>query len=261
MAVHLMKLKILLTNDDGFYADGLQTLYQELVKVYKVTIVAPDRERSAVGHGITMHQPLRVTPLSDGEQRKNWMVDGTPADCVKIALETIFDGQPDLILSGINRGPNLGSDVLYSGTVSAALEGSIYHIPSMALSLSGIPTRRDFERAASFLLYNLEKLFSLAKGTVLNVNFPSLHEGDAFKGVKFTRLGHRVYQNVFEERKDPRGRIYYWMGGEVLNCNQETDSDIAAVEEDYISITPLHSDLTDYTRLHREDDSRNDWSI
>jgi 5'-nucleotidase len=252
-----MKLRILLTNDDGFHADGLQTLYRGLVKLHEVAVVAPDRERSAVGHGITMHQPLRVTPLSGAERHQEWMVDGTPADCVKIALETLSDGQsPDLILSGINRGPNLGGDVLYSGTVSAALEGSIYQIPSIALSLAGVPDRNGFEKAALFTVRNLERLFALAKGAVLNINFPSLPVGDEYKGVKFTRLGRRVYQNVFEERRDPRGRIYYWMGGELLNCDQETDSDIMAVEEEYVSITPLHSDLTDYASLSRADERK-----
>jgi 5'-nucleotidase len=255
-----MKLKILLTNDDGFHADGLQTLYRELAKLHEVTVVAPDRERSAVGHGITMHQPLRVTPLSGAEHRKAWMVDGTPADCVKIALETLSDGQPpDLILSGINRGPNLGGDVLYSGTVSAALEGSIYQIPSIALSLSGFSEHMGFEKAALFTFRNLERLFPLSKESVLNINFPSLREAEEYQGVKFTRLGRRVYRNVFEERRDPRGRIYYWMGGELLNCDQETDSDITAVEEGFVSITPLHSDLTDYAALDRNDHKQN-WS-
>jgi 5'-nucleotidase len=188
------------------------------------------------------------------------MVDGTPADCVKLALETLSDGRPpDLILSGINRGPNLGGDVLYSGTVSAAIEGSIYQIPSIALSLAGVPDRDDFEKAAIFTVRNLERLSTLAQGAVLNINFPSLREADEYKGVKFTRLGRRVYQNVFEERKDPRGRVYYWMGGELLNCDQETDSDITAVEEEFVSITPLHSDLTDYALLRRMDNDQ-EWS-
>jgi 5'-nucleotidase len=256
-AVLLKKLGVLLTNDDGFHADGLQTLYRELVKLHEVAVVAPDRERSAVGHGITMHQPLRVTPLSGAEHHKKWTVDGTPADCVKIALETLSDGQPpDLILSGINRGSNLGGDVLYSGTVSAALEGSIYQVPSIALSLAGIPDHNGFEKAAVFTVRNLERLFALAQDAVLNINFPSLPEANEYQGVKFTRLGRRVYRNVFEERKDPRGRIYYWMGGELLNCDQEMDSDILAVEEEFVSITPLHSDLTDYTSLSRTDNTQ-----
>ncbi|HEY8464597.1 MAG TPA: 5'/3'-nucleotidase SurE [Bacillota bacterium] len=241
-------IHILLTNDDGFYAEGLQKLYNRIKTVAAATIVAPDRERSAVGHGITMHQPLRVTPVSlDG--RTHWTVDGTPADCVKIALDTLLAKErPDLIISGINRGPNLGNDVLYSGTVSAALEGSLYRIPSIATSLAGLG-KVDFNPAAAFICANLETICSLAAKTVLNINFPDLAPTERYQGIKFTRLGYRVYKNVFEARTDPRGRIYYWMGGEALPYNQEVDSDIYAVENGNISITPLHSDLTDYNFL------------
>jgi 5'-nucleotidase len=250
------KMNVLLTNDDGFYAEGLQTLYRHLNQVSVVTIVAPDRERSAVGHGITMHQPLRVTSVTlPDDRRPHWAVNGTPADCVKIALDVLVkESIPDLIISGINRGANLGSDVLYSGTVSAALEGSLYRIPSIATSLVG-SGNNNFNQAAVFIARNLKRLAVSARQTVLNINFPDLTSAgggkfsNLFAGVKYTRLGRQVYENIFEERRDPRGRVYYWMGGDAVCCEQEADSDISAVEQSFISITPLHSDLTDYQRL------------
>ncbi|HYH04510.1 MAG TPA: 5'/3'-nucleotidase SurE [Bacillota bacterium] len=240
--------RILLTNDDGFHAEGLQTLYRHLKDLVEVTIVAPDRERSAVGHGITMHQPLRVVPFQL-EERSHWIVDGTPADCVKIALDTLLkDQKPDLIISGINRGPNMGSDVLYSGTVSAAMEGSMYHLPSIATSLAGFGNT-DFNPAAAFIASNFKQIGALAVHSVLNINFPVQKNSTGYQGIKYTRLGCRVYENVFEERTDPRGRVYYWMGGEIIPCEQGDDTDVYAVEHNFISITPLHSDLTDYNFL------------
>lgn len=240
--MEMTKLKVLLTNDDGYHAEGLQCLYHTLKTDFEVAVVAPDRERSAVGHGITMHHPLRVTVVME----QHWMVDGTPADCVKIALESLLkDFQPQLIISGINRGPNLGNDVLYSGTVSAALEGSFYNIPSIATSLVEYG-KADFTVAAEFIRSNMELFLETAAKSIINVNFPAT---TSFKGYKFTKLGRRIYENVFEERKDLRGRTYYWMGGEPVVDNQEDNSDISAVEEGYISITPLQSDLTNYKLL------------
>jgi 5'-nucleotidase len=250
-------MNVLLTNDDGFYAEGLQTLYRQLKQVAAVTVVAPDRERSAVGHGITMNQPLRVTSVTlPDDHRPHWAVNGTPADCVKIALDVLVkESKPDLVVSGINRGSNLGSDVLYSGTVSAALEGSLYQIPSIATSLV-VSGNNNFNRAAVFIAGNLKRLAVSARQTVLNINFPDLALAESggnffnlYAGVKYTRLGRQVYENVFEKRRDPRGRVYYWMGGDAVGCEQEPDSDIVAVERRLISITPLHSDLTDYQCL------------
>jgi 5'-nucleotidase len=250
-------IRVLLTNDDGFYAEGLQTLFQSLNQVAAVTVVAPDRERSAVGHGITMIRPLRTTSVTLKESAgSHWMVDGTPADCVKIALDVLLKGQlPDLIISGLNRGANLGSDVLYSGTVSAALEGSLYRIPSIATSLV-ISGSNNFQPAAAFIARNLKLLAVSATHTVLNINFPDLplsgaNETDSafYAGIKYTRLGRQKYVNVFEERRDPRGRAYYWLGGDPVDAEPDPDSDIEAVGCRLISITPLHSDLTDYQRL------------
>ncbi len=257
------KLHVLLTNDDGFYGEGLQTLFSYLKTDLKITIIAPDHERSAVSHGITMHQPLRAFPI-DIDAQTHWMVNGTPADCVKLGIEHLLSGDlPGLIISGINRGPNLGTDVLYSGTVSAAIEGSLHQIPSIAVSLA-IYGKADFNDGAGFIRDKLIALKSWATQATLNINFPSARNtghhrtGAEFrqfiKGVKLTRLGIRLYQNVFEPRLDPRGQTYFWMSGEPVALNQAPDSDIAAVEAGYISITPLNPDLTDHQFLDRNPD-------
>lgn len=243
------KMKLLLTNDDGFHATGLQTLYQVLKEQHDVTIVAPDRERSAVGHGITMYYPLRTNGV-ELDTKTHWIVDGTPADCVKLAIEKLLvDEVPDLIISGINHGSNLGSDILYSGTVSAAIEASVYHIPSLATSLTtdyGLGNA-DFMSAARFIALRLEKLWSLAQHSILNLNFPA--NGLDNTKVCFTKLGRLFYENAFDERKDPRGKSYYWMAGSPAKLEQEPDSDVLAITSGNISITPLKIDLTDYQFL------------
>lgn len=246
-------MHILLTNDDGFYAEGLQTLYSYIKAIARVTIIAPDHERSAVSHGITMHQPLRAFPV-DMDGQKHWMINGTPADCVKLGLEHLLQADPPaLIISGINRGSNLGTDILYSGTVSAAIEGALHHIPSIAASLV-VFGKANFSYAAGFIGQNLPRLKELAIRATLNLNFPGTDieneslqpENHPYRGVKFTKLGIRMYQNVFEERIDPRGQAYYWLSGEPAKVDQETDSDITAVEAGFVSLTPLNPDLTDH---------------
>lgn len=242
------KLKILLTNDDGFYADGLQTLREILQNKASITIVAPDRERSAIGHGITMNHPLRINPVTI-DNVTHWAVNGTPSDCVKLALENLLkNNPPDLLISGINRGPNMGNDILYSGTVSAAIEGTFYQVPSFAVSLAGFG-KVDFRLTAEFISNKIHILWELAKKSLLNLNFPIVANLSEIKGVKFTKLGVRKYKNVFEERIDPRGQTYYWMGGEPVDEEQDMDSDIKAIKEGYISITPLNLNLTNYIFL------------
>lgn len=252
-------MHILLTNDDGFYAEGLQALYTHIREAAEVTIIAPDHERSAVSHGITMHQPLRAYPV-DMDGRKHWMINGTPADCVKLGLEHFLMAvPPDLIISGINRGSNLGTDVLYSGTVSGAMEGSLHRIPSVAASLA-VLGKADFRMTAEFIAVNLSTFKELASQATLNVNFPNRRQVcgsdlqddkvlPPFKGVKFTKLGIRLYKNVFEERVDPRGQAYYWMSGEPMVLDQDPDTDITAIESGFVSITPLKPDLTDWSFL------------
>jgi len=242
-------LFILLTNDDGISAEGLRVLAGHLTAVAHVFIVAPERERSAIGHGITMHKPLRVTETEVGENLVGLAVNGTPADCVKLALDALVPRPPDLVISGINRGENLGTDVLYSGTVSGAIEGCINGFTSLAVSLAG-EGEPDFRPAASFIVSLCRELpnLGLPPGTLLNINIPNVPP-EEIAGVAFTRLGRRRYINTVERRYDPRGRVYFWLGGEAQDLDPEPETDIGAVQARYISITPIHLDLTDHRFL------------
>jgi 5'-nucleotidase len=240
-------MRILLTNDDGIYAAGIHALLPVLSELGEVSIVAPDRERSATGHGITVHHPLRVQHYCIPNSKVcAWMVDGTPADCVKIALQALLPVKPDLVVSGINLGSNLGTDVLYSGTVSAAVEGVVLGVPSVAVSLTDF-TSADFSFAAQAAKGIISKMLenSLPQNTLLNINVPPGQAKD-IKGIAVTKLGNRQYENTFERREDPRGRIYYWLGGDVVDVDNDPDSDIIAVEKGYISVSPVHFDLTNY---------------
>lgn len=246
----MRKKHILITNDDGIYAEGIQRLSQCLYEKgpgYRLSIVAPDHERSAVGHAITMHRPLLVDEVSyiHNPELTGWCVNGTPSDCVKLAIEAILEDKPDLVISGINRGSNLGTDVLYSGTVSAAVEGLIMGIPSIAVSLTGNGDAKSFDFAGKFVCRLFPTLLEadLPKSTLININIPTDIEN--IKGVRATRLGDRRYRNAFEKRIDPRGRIYYWLAGELVeDDNEEEDTDTRAVREGYISVTPIHFPLT-----------------
>jgi len=240
-------LRILLTNDDGIGAAGIQSLWRELSKIAEVIVVAPDVERSATSQAITVDRPIRVDNYCfDNPRICGWRIGGTPADCVKIALGALMTKHPDIVVAGINHGPNLGTDVLYSGTVSAAIEGALHGIPAVAISLDG-SGNYDFQPAAEFtskLVQNIVKR-SLPPNTLLNVNVPALPSAQ-IHGVAITKLGVRQYENVFEPRQDPRGRMYYWMGGNVMNNENDTDSDIVAIKMSKISVTPIHFDLTNY---------------
>ena len=241
---------VLITNDDGIYAEGIQRLSQVLHEDnnFKLSICAPDRERSAVGHAITMHKPLRAEKVNylQNPDLGGWAVNGTPSDCVKLAVEAILKDKPDMVISGINRGSNLGTDVLYSGTVSAAVEGLIMNIPSIAISL----TKRDsgaesFILAARFVRSLAKKIIEtgFSASTLININLPP--DTVNIKGVRVTRLGTRRYRNIFEERIDPRGMSYYWLAGELVDDeHDEEDSDTKAIRDGYISITPVHFRLT-----------------
>jgi 5'-nucleotidase len=243
-------IHILITNDDGIHAEGIQHLSQVLFDCeygYRLSIVAPDRERSAVGHAITMHRPLRVEKVSylHNPALTGWSVNGTPSDCVKLAVEAILDQKPDLVISGINRGSNLGTDVLYSGTVSAAVEGLIMGIPSMAVSLTGRGNRESFIYAARFICRIIPRLMEnrFPKSTLININVPE--EVEKIKGTRVTSLGRRRYLNTFDKRIDPRGMIYYWLAGELVEDDPEdADSDTRAVRDGYISVTPVQFKLT-----------------
>ncbi len=241
-------MRVLLTNDDGIFADGIQELSKAMQKIAAVYIVAPDRERSAVGHAITMHHPLRAdkVKLYHNPNLPAWAVNGTPSDCVKLAVEAILPERPDIIISGINRGANLGTDVLYSGTVSAAVEGVISGLPSIAVSLTAVENP-DYTLAAEFAA-KLSKIVlknALPQGTLLNVNVPGIPREDIC-GVVVTRLGITRYNNEFQERVDPRGRSYYWMAGEVIEETSCSDTDLSAIRCNNISVSPIHFDFTNY---------------
>ncbi|NLI13677.1 5'/3'-nucleotidase SurE [Pelotomaculum propionicicum] len=240
-------MRILLSNDDGIEADGLNELRAALQEKHEIYVVAPDRERSATGHKITVHRPLRVKEWTyPGSAATGWAVDGTPADCVKLGLEALLPEPPDLVISGINFGPNLGTDVLYSGTVSAAVEGTINGIPSLAVSLASYEFR-DFSYAGDFIKQIIAAMGKeLPARTLLNINAPP----GMPRGTKVTRLGNRRYVNIFDKRTDPRGRVYFWMAGEPFDLDiDDPETDVWAVKEGYISITPVQFDLTDYSFL------------
>lgn len=244
-------MKILLTNDDGINAQGIQTLINKLVNLGQIYVVAPEGERSASSQAITMNRPIRVDEINYNiENVKAWSISGTPTDCVKLAIETLLPEKPDLVISGINAGPNMGNDVLYSGTVSAAIEGALHKIPSIAISLNKWQDC-DFSYAAEFIWKFVDKNFKndWQDSTLLNINIPAVAE-EVIAGVKVTKLGERKYANAFHRRQDPRGRIYYWMGGEIVDSGNGEDTDIYALKNNYISITPIHFDLTDYEAVN-----------
>lgn len=244
-------MRILLTNDDGFFAPGLLTLYEVLSaeNKHEICIVAPEGQRSATGRSITIYEPLFVTKHQLKNNDIGYAVDGTPTDCVKLAIQgKILPFQPDLIIAGINNGPNLGTDVFYSGTVAAAMEGVLLGIPSIAVSLASYGCQNYLPSAnfiKSFLSNNLE-IINYTNG-LLNINVPGIEE-EKWNGTRITRLGKTVYENTFENRKTPYGREYYWISG-TLTYDDEKDTDLKAIDEGYVSITPLHGDLTDYKRL------------
>jgi 5'-nucleotidase len=243
-------MNILVTNDDGIHAPGLTALFQELSSLGQVTVVAPDSEQSAVGHAISLSQPLRVRQVSLDGDVPGWSVNGFPADCVKIAIAELLSDPPDLVVSGINLGPNVGINVLYSGTVSAATEASILGVRALALSLNTYK-KTDFVRAARLARQVLARLLEWPGWTpevCLNVNLPDLPP-DQVRGLKFTRQDVGPLVEHFERRVDPRERIYYWLAE--INDRQAPDlnTDFGALGAGYVSITPIHHDLTHYPSL------------
>ncbi len=242
---------LLITNDDGIAAPGIHALVQELKKITEVVIVAPENEKSAVGHAITLSDPIRVTCFNKGRYWSGYAVSGTPADCVKIAVGALLDRRPDMVVSGINLGSNAGINVIYSGTVSAATEGTILSIPSIAISLT---TYMDpiFEPAARFAAQMVRIVLSrgLPERTLLNINVPNLPEAE-IKGVRITRQGMANFAETFDKRTDPRNRIYYWMDGQKKEIVADEDVDDEAIKRGMISITPLKYDLTNYDFIHQ----------
>jgi len=239
-------MKILITNDDGIDAPGIIALAEALSAVADIAVVAPDRERSAVSHALTLHHPLRAMQLAPGR----YSVDGTPTDCVNLGIHSLLDFHPDLVVSGINRGANLGDDVTYSGTVAAALEATLMGIPAFAISLAGTVMSNDYSAAARFAvkLASLVVLNGLPKDTFLNVNVPdSLHDSHLLPLV--TVQGKRCYEGTIVDNVDPRGRSYYWIGTADLDFHDIEGTDFAAVKRGHISITPLHIDMTNHQSI------------
>lgn len=237
---------ILICNDDGVRSEGIEALAAALKSVGTVYIVAPDRERSAASHSLTLSHPLRVEKLGP----RTYSVDGTPTDCVNLGVNGILKGKKiDLLVSGINKGANLGDDITYSGTVSAAMEGTILGIPSIAVSVV-TRSRFRFDVASEFAVTVARKVMQqgLPDDTLLNVNVPNVPK-DKIAGVRMTRMGKRVYGDVIVEKRDPRGRKYYWIGGDYLTSEEVPGSDLEAIEDNCISITPIHLDLTNYAAL------------
>lgn len=238
---------ILVTNDDGVYSPGIQILAKRLRELDQVVIVAPDRERSAAGHSMTLHRPLLIEEIKEAI----YSVNGTPTDCVNIAVKGLLKETPKLVVSGINKGPNLGDDVTYSGTVAGAIEGILLGIPSFAVSLAA---REDFrfpeaaEVAFSTAVQILDQ--GLPPGTLLNVNVPNVPLSE-LRGTAITRLGKRIYHQMTVERVDPRGKKYYWIGGGEPDWEREEGTDLDAVDRNLVSITPLHLDLTDYSAFDK----------
>ena len=244
-------MKILLSNDDGILANGIHALIEALAAAgHEVYVVAPDRERSAAGHSLTLHTPLRVEELDETRSgaKRTWVINGTPGDCVKLGINAILseEEQPDFVISGINHGPNLGSDILYSGTVSCAMEGAMLGVPSIAVSLASMHyDYDDFKYAAKFIAKLLQQLqdFKFPPKMLLNVNVPSL-DADDIAGVAITELGKKMFTDNYEKRIDPRGKVYYWMAGELISEPVTANTDIAAVRNNKISITPVTYEMT-----------------
>ena len=236
----------LVTNDDGYLAPGIRTLTRALEPLGEVVVVAPDREQSATSHSLTLHHPLRVRETASGR----YHVDGTPTDCVMLAVNAILDRRPDYVFSGINHGGNMGEDVSYSGTVSAAMEGTLLGIPSVAVSLVHADESwlEGYESVVRRLARRItespvQKLFP--SDTLLNVNLPDRDPGTV-EGVRITTLGKRVYSDPVVTDKDPRGKTYYWIGGGEAVWEGPQEADYRAVERGFISITPVHLDMTNH---------------
>lgn len=248
---HNNKLNILVCNDDGIQAPGIIALVNALKKIGEVTVVAPDRQQSAVGHAITMNFPIRVTKYFMDKIFFGYAVSGTPADCVKLAIRYLLKKKPDVVVSGINHGTNTAISVIYSGTVSAATEATLLKVSSIAISLATDSTP-DFTYSAKFAkkITQAVALNGLPQGTLLNVNIPPVSE-NKIRGVKITRQGKSLWNDTFEARRDPANKEYFWLTGNLEILDSEEDIDQIAVMNNFVSVTPIHYDLTNYTMLQK----------
>jgi 5'-nucleotidase len=243
-------MRLLITNDDGINAEGIFILAKELEKTHEVTIIAPDNQRSACGHSITLTRPLILKEVKlNNIKSKAFSLDGTPADCVKIAAHKLLEGEIDMVISGINKGVNLGTDVVYSGTVSAAIEAAINNIPSIAISSETVDNKENYELAAKTVAKVLlsAKNPSIKEDVVLNINIPFIPE-EKIKGIKVCKIGSRTYNNAYIESKDEDGNKSYKVIGEIKE-SFELDTDVYYFKKGYITLTPLHYDLTNFNIL------------
>lgn len=246
-------MRILLTNDDGIYAPGLKALREQLLQLGEVTVVAPATEQSAVGHSITLLTPLVVQEVSDEHGRPmGWAVEGRPADCVKLALMELLPNKPDVVVSGLNAGSNAGINVLYSGTVAAAIEGAFYQHTSIAVSLEYTKPKLDFVRAAKIARQVIEQILAmrLPAGSLFNVNIPSIDKGP-IRGIRTVPQNVVPYEEKFDRRVDPRGRVYFWTSSRLHCPDPHPDSDVTALAEGYITVTPLQVNLTHHPLLEK----------
>ncbi len=251
-----MNKTILITNDDGIRAAGLNTLERSLSGLGRVVTVAPENEQSATSHAITLDRPLRIKEYSEDR----FSVTGTPTDCVLLAIHRILDARPDLVVSGINHGPNMGEDVTYSGTVAAAIEGNILDIDSIAISITSW-NPDSFEAASRISRYLASRMLereSKGERFLWNVNIPSLPE-EELRGLRVTKLGSRVYNDSIVKNTDPRGKDYFWIGGGEPGWNDDEKSDFSAVSGGYVSVTPLKVDMTDYKSVIGLEQWKLDW--
>lgn len=246
-----MKPLILISNDDGINSPGIQYLAIKLKRIADVIVVAPDREQSAVGHSLTMNKPLRVIPFRKNGEFFGYAVNGTPADCVKIALTTLLDRKPDLVVSGINHGQNTAINILYSGTVSASTEGMLFGIKSIAFSVASHNWELEMETASDYALEIVEKALNIKfpKDTFLNVNIPAVPKV-SIKGIKVTQVGSGYWKDFYVKRKDPFNRDYYWFSGEYYESEDEMMNDDIAVKNNFVSVTPIKYQLTNFEELN-----------
>ncbi len=243
-------MTILITNDDGVYSEGILALKTAMQEVGDVVVVAPDRPRSASGHSITLHKPLRVEKVRMRDGSIAYASNGTPSDCISLGILDIAGGPVDLVVSGINRGPNLGWDLTYSGTVSAAMEGIVMGVRSFAISVASHEDEVSYDYAANFAAFLGRKLLEkkLPPNTLLNVNVPGV-PAEQIQGIEVTRQGERHYSGRIEKRLDPMGRTYYWLGGDLPQDELDEGTDVKAIADDKVSVTPVHLDLTGYAAL------------
>jgi len=237
---------ILLTNDDGIHSAGLQALASKLQSLGRVVVVAPDRERSAIGHALTLHAPLRAEEIN----KDHWAVSGTPTDAVSLGIGALLKEKPDLVISGINKGGNMGDDLTYSGTVAAAMEATLMGVPAIAVSLAAQSFKYDDFACAANVAKQLAVTVlehGLPADTFLNINVPDQKP----RGMQLTRQGKRIYEDAVVENRDPRGRSYYWIGAGELGFQDLEGTDFHAVQHGYVSVTPLHLDLTNYAAMDR----------